>query len=268
MLDLMNYHTAIRLENVSFSYVESKPAVNQVSFTVNTGEKIALIGPNGAGKSTLITLLNGVVSGSGLIEIFGIVLEKKSLRWIRSKIGIVFQNPEDQLFCPELFDDIAFGPLNFGVAQNLIAGRVQRALAEVGLSGYENRSSLQLSFGEKKLASIATVLSCEPEIVVLDEPSGNLDPFHRRKIIDWIRRSEKTIFLTSHDLDLVADTCQRVLIMREGRLVSGGTAQDILTDRLLLETNFLELPLTLQKSFLTTENYIERTAAKKLQANR
>ena len=252
-MNLSNQNTAITLDGVSFVYPDGIKAVDGISFKINKGEKVALIGPNGAGKSTLITLLNGVLTARGRINICGKNVDKKNMKWIRSNIGIVFQNPEDQLFCPTLYDDIAFGPQNFGVPDSQIDERVHYALAETGLAGFENRSALQFSFGEKKLASIATIISCQPEIIALDEPSSNLDPYHRRKIIDWIKRSEKTIILTSHDLDLVADTCQRILMMRTGKLVADGTAQEILTNRTLLEDNYMELPLSLQKSALISE---------------
>jgi len=248
-----NQNTALALHDVSFCYPDGKIAVDSISFLIEEGEKVALIGPNGAGKSTLFSLLNGVMKAQGQITVFARAIQKNNLKWIRSKIGIVFQNPEDQLFCPTIYDDIAFGPKNFGVADDQIEERVQTALLDIGLSGFENRSALQLSFGEKKLASIATVLSYEPALIAMDEPSSNLDPYHRRRIIDWIRKTDKTIFLASHDLDLVADTCQRVLIMREGKISADGEVKAILTNRPLLEDNYLELPLSLQKPALFAE---------------
>jgi cobalt/nickel transport system ATP-binding protein len=196
----------------------------------------------------LITLLNGVLSGEGSIKIFGLLLEKKSLKSIRAKIGIVFQNPDDQLFCPTVFEDVAFGPKNFGYSNADVHHRVQDALKEVGLQEYEKRSSLHLSYGEKKLASIATILSSNPELIALDEPSSNLDPYHRRKIIDWVKRSNRTILIATHDLDMVAETAERVLLLREGKLISDGEVKQILTNQTLLGENQLELPLTLQQS--------------------
>jgi len=252
-MEKLNQDPALLLHDVSFSYPDGKTAVDGISLRIEQGDKVALIGPNGAGKSTLFSLLNGVLKAKGRIAVFSRRVQKDNLKWIRSKIGIVFQNPEDQLFCPTIYDDIAFGPKNFGVSDDQIEQRVRTALLDIGLNGFENRSALQLSFGEKKLASIATVLSCEPEIIVLDEPSSNLDLYHRRRIIDWIRRTDKTIFLASHDLDLVADTCRRVLIMREGRLSADGEVKEVLTNRLLLEDNHLELPLSLQKPALFAE---------------
>jgi cobalt/nickel transport system ATP-binding protein len=244
---------AITLQNVHYTYPDKTVAIEGISFDIKKGEKVALIGPNGAGKSTLITLLNGVLSGEGTIKIFGLLLEKKSIKSIRAKIGIVFQNPDDQLFCPTVFEDVAFGPKNFGFSNADVQHRVQVALKEVGLQGYEKRSSLHLSYGEKKLASIATILSSDPELIALDEPSSNLDPYHRRKIIDWIKRSNGTILMATHDLDMVAETAQRVLLLRKGKLISDGEVRKILTDQTLLDENQLELPLTLQRSPFSKE---------------
>jgi cobalt/nickel transport system ATP-binding protein len=237
---------AISLTDVRFEYPDQKLAIDGLNLQVSTNEKVAFIGPNAAGKSTLIMLLNGVLKGEGDIQIFGTKVTKKSDKKIKAKIGIVFQNPDDQLFCPTVYEDVAFGPLNFGFSKAEINSRVKRALTEVGLSDYESRSSLNLSYGEKKLVSIATVLSTNPDIIALDEPTSNLDPFHRRKIIDWIKKSNKTVLIATHDLDMVAETVQRVIILRKGRIRGDGNVKDILTDKRLLEENFLELPLSLQ----------------------
>jgi cobalt/nickel transport system ATP-binding protein len=245
---------AVSLRDVFYAYPDKTIAIDGISFEIGIGEKVALIGPNGAGKSTLVTLLNGVLRGQGTIEIFGTKLEKKSIKTIKSKVGIVFQNPDDQLFCPIVYEDVAFGPMNFGFSKQNITERVKKALSEVGLQGYENRSSLNLSYGEKKLASIATILSTNPSLIVFDEPSSNLDPFHRRKIIDWIRQSNRTIIIATHDLDMVAETSQRVLVLREGKLIADNSAVSILTNRKLLEANQMELPLTLQ-SFPLKHNH-------------
>ncbi len=237
---------AISLDNIRFVYPDHTTAVDGLSFRVFQGEKVAFIGPNAAGKSTLIMLLNGVLKGEGEIKIFGTKLTRKSDKMIKSKIGIVFQNPDDQLFCPSVYEDVAFGPLNFGVPKEEVDQRVKSALNEVGLQGYEKRSSLHLSYGEKKLASIATVLSTNPDIIALDEPTSNLDPYHRRKIIEWIKKSNRTVLIATHDLDMVADTARRVLILNKGKIKWDGRVEDILTNQKLLEDNHLELPLSLQ----------------------
>ena len=241
-----NPSIAISLDNVRFVYPDQSLAIDGLSFQVPTGEKVAFIGPNAAGKSTLIMLLNGVLKGEGEIKIFGNRISKKSENKIKSKIGIVFQNPDDQLFCPTVYEDVAFGPLNFGVPKEEIDVRVKNALREVGLKDYETRSSLNLSYGEKKLISIATVLSTNPDIIALDEPTSNLDPFHRRRIIKWIEKSDRTFLIATHDLDMVGETAQRVIILRKGKIRSDGTAKEILTNQKLLEDNYLELPFTLQ----------------------
>jgi len=256
MSEIENSPDAISLDNVSFVYPDQTLAVDGLSFKVSTGEKVAFIGPNAAGKSTLVMLLNGVLKGTGEIKIFGTKITRKSDNTIKSKIGIVFQNPDDQLFCPSVYEDIAFGPLNFGIPKEEIDIRVKNALDEVGLQGYEKRSSLHLSFGEKKLASIATVLSTDPDIIALDEPTSNLDPYHRRKIIDWIKRSGRTVLIATHDLDMVADTAQRVLILRGGKIRWDGKVEDIMSNQNLLEENYLELPLSLQKFPLSDINSI------------
>ncbi len=245
---------AILLEDIRYVYPDQKLALHGISCRISQGEKVAFIGPNAAGKSTLIMLLNGVLRGEGSIHIFGMKLSKKSENRIKSKIGIVFQNPDDQLFCPTVYEDVAFGPLNFGFSKEEIDSRVKRALNEVGLRDYESRSSLNLSYGEKKLISIATVLSTNPEIIALDEPTSNLDPFHRRKIIEWIKKSDRTFLIATHDLDMVGETAERVIILRQGKITGDGSAKEILTDKKLLEDNYLELPLSLQTFSLTEKS--------------
>ena len=238
---------ALSLEQVRFCYPDRSLAIDGISFYISSGEKVAFVGPNAAGKSTLIMLLNGVLKGQGYINVLGTELTNKSEKKIKSKIGIVFQNPDDQLFCPTVYEDVAFGPLNFGYPKDEIDRRVKKALSDVGLKNYEARSSLNLSFGEKKLVSIATVLSSNPDIIALDEPTSNLDPYHRRKIIQWIKRSKRTILIATHDLDMVGETSERVIILRKGKIRADGNVRAILTDKQLLEENFLELPLSLQK---------------------
>jgi len=241
-----NSSVAISLDNVRFVYPDQTTAVDGLNFRIKEGEKVALIGPNAAGKSTLIMLLNGILKGEGEIRIFGNKVSNKSDGAIKSKIGIVFQNPDDQLFCPSIYEDVAFGPLNFGIPMEEVDQRVKKSLIEVGLEGYENRSSLHLSYGEKKLASIATILSSNPEIIALDEPTSNLDPYHRRKIIEWIKKSNQTVLIATHDLDMVADTAQRAIILNGGKMKWDGKVENLLTDQKLLEDNYLELPLSLQ----------------------
>ena len=237
---------AVSLKNVSYRYPDGHVAVNHINLDMETSEKVGIIGPNGAGKSTLITLLNGSRRGEGNIEICGIPLNQKNLRRIKSNIGLVFQNPDDQLFCPTIQDDVAFGPLNMGLSPSEAKTRVSQALSEVGLEGYETRSSIHISFGEKKLAAIASILSMDPRVIALDEPTSNLDHLHRRKIIQWIQKNERTIIITSHDLDLLLETTDRIVILNSGSLTADGSTYDILRNEFLLKENNLELPLSIK----------------------
>ena len=240
---------ALRVENLSFRYPDGTPALHSLSFIVQPGERIALIGPNGAGKSTLLCHLNGILhsEADGAIEIYGLPVCKKNMPDIRRRVGLVFQDPDDQLFCPTIFDDVAFGPLNMRLSHDEIHERVGNALKSVGLEGYEKRSAFHLSGGEKKRVSLATVLSMDADILVFDEPSSNLDPKSRRAIIDWLKQSDKTLLIATHDLDFAYDVTQRVLVMNQGKIVGDGPAEDILRDEEFLLKNNLELPFKFQK---------------------
>ncbi len=237
---------AVHAKELYYQYPDGTPALKGVSFDVPEGEKLAIIGPNGSGKSTLITLLNGVRQGRGMLEIFDYPLNNKNIKTVKKLVGLVFQNPDDQLFCPTIFEDVAFGPLNLGLSPVEVRERVEEALHSVGLEGYEKRSSFHLSFGERKLASIATVMAMDPRLIALDEPTSNLDLAHRRKIIRWLQSSSNTIVLTTHDLDMALETCQRVILLQKGFIVSDGPAADILKQQDLLENNDLELPIRYQ----------------------
>ncbi len=254
---------AIEVSEVSFSYPDGHAVLNKLSCTIQAGEKVALIGPNGAGKSTFMSLLNGVaMASSGEVVISGQPVTKENLKAIRRKVGIVFQDPDDQLFCPTVFDDVAFGPLNLGLPREEIESRVSEALATVGLTGFEERSSFHLSFGERKRLALATVLSYQPDILVFDEPSTNMDPLNRRKLIKWLTETDKTVLLCTHDLDIALDVCDRCLVLSEGSFVADGAAQSILYDRQLLEAHNLELPLAL----MTHELLHERLSSGKMDA--
>lgn len=237
---------AVVCRNVNYQYPQGSAALTDFSLTIFEGEKVGVIGPNGAGKSTLLSLLNGLLRAAGEIRIFEHVIERRNSALIRSLAGLVFQNPDDQLFCPTILEDVAFGPLNMGLKKDQALDCVRTALDEVGLSGYENRSSLQLSFGEKKLAAIASILSMQPRLVLMDEPTSNLDAMHRRKIMRWIESTNRTCVITSHDLDMIWATCSRVVLIRNGRLIREGKTEEILSDQALLEANHLELPLAMQ----------------------
>lgn len=242
----MSDGVAIQVEDVRFSYPNGHEVLKGLSCAIRHGEKVALIGPNGAGKSTFMSHLNGVaLASSGRVSIAGVEIRPENLRQIRRKVGIVFQDPDDQLFCPTVFDDVAFGPLNLGLSRDEIRQRVEEALETVGLKGFEERSSHHLSFGERKRLALATVLSYQPDILVFDEPSTNMDPLNRRKLIEWLQRSDRTVLLCTHDLDIALDVCDRCLVLADGQIVADGPASEVLYDRALLERNNLELPLAL-----------------------
>lgn len=250
----MSGKVAIGVNNVYFTYPDGHEVIKGISCSIAHGEKVALIGPNGAGKSTFMSLLNGVLMAvSGSVTIDGVEVKRENLTEVRRKVGIVFQDPDDQLFCPTVFDDVAFGPLNLGLSKDEIHLRVKDALEMVGLTGREERPSFHLSFGERKRLALATVLSYQPEILVFDEPSTNMDPLSRRRLIDWLKSSNKTILLCTHDLDIALEVCYRCIVLTDGRIVADGPASDILYDRKLLEANSLELPLALQTHELLHE---------------
>ena len=242
----MSEEIMIDVDDISFTYPDGHSVLSGLSCQIKKGEKVALIGPNGAGKSTFMSHLNGVqLASSGRICIDGVEINKKTLKDVRRKVGIVFQDPDDQLFCPTVFDDVAFGPLNLGLEKSQIEERVKQALQVVGLEGFEERSSFHLSFGERKRLALATVLSYQPDILVFDEPSTNMDPMNRRKLINWLKESDKTILLCTHDLDIALEVCDRCMMLTDGKILAEGLTKEILYDRKLLEENKLELPLAL-----------------------
>lgn len=243
----MDNKNAIVVDDVYFTYPDGREVLKGITCSIPHGEKVALIGPNGAGKSTFMSQLNGVLMPShGRVVIDGIELTRESLSTIRRKVGIVFQDPDDQLFCPTVFDDVAFGPLNLGLSKDTIHSRVENALGLVGLTGFEERSSFHLSFGERKRLALATVLSYQPEVLVFDEPSTNMDPLSRRRLIEWLKSSDKTILLCTHDLDIALEVCTRCLLLSDGKVVADGPASEILYNRELLEEHSLELPLAVR----------------------
>ncbi|MDY6966676.1 MAG: ATP-binding cassette domain-containing protein [Halobacteriota archaeon] len=236
---------AIEVKGLSYNYPDGTEALKDVSFDVFEGESAALIGPNGAGKSTLLLHLNGVLRNEdGAVKIFGDRIHDKSIRKIRRRVGIVFQDPDDQLFMPTVFDDVAFGPLNLGFSREEVEERVDMALRRVGLSGYENRSPHHMSFGEKKRASFATVLSMDPDVLVLDEPTSNLDPKSRTELIKTIKDLNdegKTIITATHDLNALADISGRVLVLNR-TIVDQGTTREIFENQDLLKEMNLDVP--------------------------
>jgi cobalt/nickel transport system ATP-binding protein len=233
---------ALRLRDLTFAYPDGQKALSAVSLQVNTGEKVALVGPNGAGKSTLMLHLNGILQGHGQIEVAGLSVVRENLPLIRAKVGLVFQNPDDQLFSPTVFEDVAFGPLHMGLAEEEVRARVARALHQVGMSHYATRLSHHLSMGEKKRVAIATVLSMEPELLLMDEPSAGLDPRSRRTLINFLRHIPLTMLISTHDMYLVQELFPRMVVMDEGRIVADGRTAEIMANAALLEAHGLERP--------------------------
>jgi len=230
----------IRIRNLKYTYPDGTKAIKGIDLSVSTGECIGLIGPNGAGKSTLLLHLNGILRGKDRIEIMGLEITNRNLDFIRSKVGLVFQDPEDQLFMPTVFDDVAFGPINMGLEFNDVKKRVGSALGFVDMEDYKERISHHLSFGEKKRVSLATVLSMEPEILALDEPTGNLDPKHRKEFIKFIRGMDITMIIATHDMNMVLSICNKVAIMDKGKIVAFDTTENIFRNKELLRLHDLD----------------------------
>jgi len=224
----------IKVDNLSFCYPDGQQALTNINLTIYHGESVALIGPNGAGKSTLLLHLNGILRSDGVVKVFSKPVDDKNLRWVRSKVGLVFQNPDDQLFSPTVFDDVAFGPINMGYSEAEVQQCVTRALDWVGMTGYEQRSPHHLSVGEKKRIAIATVLSMNPEILVIDEPTSNLDPGSKWSLIELLRGFSVTKIIATHDLELVKALCQRVVVFDDGHIVADDTTDHILANKSLL----------------------------------
>ena len=232
----MNNGLIFRIENLFFQYPDSTRALNDVSLSILAGERVGVIGPNGAGKSTLILHLNGILTGSGVVTVLGLKVEKKHLKEIRRNVGLVFQNPDDQLFCPSVFEDVAFGPRNLNLPEDEVQERVEESLDAVGLAGFGDRSSSHLSVGEKKRAAIATVYSMYPEVYVFDEPTSSLDPRGRRSIIALLNKLKKTQVIISHDLAMIGELCNRIIVMDNGRIVADDKAETVLSDTPMLES--------------------------------
>jgi cobalt/nickel transport system ATP-binding protein len=235
----MSMETCIQVHDLSYAYHDGHPALRGLSLTVHQGEKVALVGPNGAGKSTLLLHLNGILRGEGVVRVMGQEVVEPHLARIRAQVGLIFQNPDDQLFSPTVFDDVAFGPLYAGVPEDEVHRRVRRALAQVGMEGYAERISHHLSLGEKKRAAIASVLSTEPEILVLDEPTAGLDPRTRRRLIEILQELPQTLLCATHDLQMVAQVFPRTVVLDGGLLVADGPTHELLADQQLLETHGL-----------------------------
>jgi cobalt/nickel transport system ATP-binding protein len=233
-------HHTIEVEKLSYAYPDGHIALREASLIIAPGEKVALVGPNGAGKSTLMLHLNGILQGQGSVRVCGLDVIKNNLGKVRAAVGLVFQNPDDQLFSPTVFDDVAFGPIYQGLKEAEVRACVDQALAAVHMRDYGRRVSHHLSVGEKKRIAIATVLSMNPEILVLDEPSAGLDPRARRTLINQLRELPQTMLVSTHDLRLVHELFPRTIIMDEGCVVADGPTEQLLNDEALLNAHGLE----------------------------
>ena len=229
----------IDIKGLTFTYPDGRRALEDIDMEVFKRESLGIIGPNGAGKTTLLLHLNGILRGKGSVKMLGINMNDGNLKKIRREIGLVFQDPDSQLFCPTVFEDVAFGPLNLKLSPQEVTRRVSDALEKVGLSGFEERAPYHLSLGEKKKAALATVLSMHPQILLLDEPTSNLDPKARRELIKLLQNLQITKIIAGHDLDLISKLCDRVILLNRGEKVANGGTSQILENQGLLRLNGL-----------------------------
>jgi len=238
-------HHKLEVRNLHFSYPDGYVAVKNISFTIHHGESVGIIGANGAGKSTLLMLLMGVIfPDNGEVLVGDVIVTKKTLPMIRQRLGMVFQNPDDQLFMTTVYDDVAFGPRNYKLSEKEVDIRVSKALELVGIAHLKDRAPFKLSGGEKRSAAIATILAMQPDVLIMDEPTSALDPKSRRRVMSLLKSFEHTKIITSHDLDMMFETCKRIIVIKEGEVAADGTTAEILTNVELLESCGLELPLS------------------------
>lgn len=235
----------IEFRNVHFAYDADRPVLKDICLTVEKGEALGIIGANGTGKSTLMKLLLGLLPFEGSITVDGLSVEKKNLAQIRRKLGYVLQDSDNQMFMPTVFEDMVFAPRNYGLSAEEAEAKVDAVLEKLNLTELKHRYNHKISGGEKRMAAIATVLTMEPEVIIMDEPSIALDPYNRRAVIRAINEMDMTKIIVSHDLDMVLETCSRVVLMNGGRIVADGPADTILRDKTLLESNRMELPFCL-----------------------
>ena len=235
----------IEFQNVSFAYEKNRPVLRDLSFHIERGETVGLIGANGAGKSTVMKLLLGLMQGEGKILVDGVEVKRDTLGEIRRKLGFVLQNSDNQMFMPTVYEDMIFAPLNYMLSREEADARVDAVLARLGLEELKHRYNHKISGGEKRMAAIATILAMEPEAILMDEPTSALDPYNRRVVINTIRDLPQTMLIASHDLDMILDTCSRVILLSNGAIAADGPAEKLLRDRALLEANRMELPLSL-----------------------
>ena len=242
---------ALEVRDLSFSYPDGTPVLHSIDFHVHPGERVALLGPNGAGKTTLVLHLNGIFSAdSGSVTVAGLPAVEENIHEIRRRTGLVFQDPDDQLFMPTVRQDVAFGPANFGVHGSDLDDRVVAALEAVGMLDVIDRPPHHLSLGQRRRVAVATVLAMQPEILVLDEPSSNLDPASRHELAHILEALDITMLMVTHDLPYALELCERSLVMNNGRIVADGPTAVILADRELMRANRLELPFGFDPAFI------------------
>jgi cobalt transport protein ATP-binding subunit len=238
--------TELTLERVSYSYPDGQVALREVSFHVPAGQTLGLLGANGAGKSTLLLHLNGLLRGAGTVRVGDLPVNDRTLPQIRARVGLLFQNPDDQLFLPTVFEDVAFGPRNQGFPADEVRARVERALEVTGMRGCEERPPHHLSLGQKKRVALATVLALDCEVLVLDEPTSGLDPRGRRQLAEFLMSLRQTRIVATHDLEFAAELCDRVVVLSEGQIVADGPPGKVLGDAELMERTGLEVPHSLR----------------------
>ncbi|MFD7387828.1 energy-coupling factor ABC transporter ATP-binding protein [Streptomyces sp. NPDC059852] len=234
---------SLEVSGLAFAYPDGHQALFGVDFSIERGERVALLGPNGAGKTTLVLHLNGILSGgTGTVRVAGLPVGREHMAQIRRRVGIVFQDPDDQLFMPTVREDVAFGPAAAGLKGPELEARIDRALELVGMAEFKDRPPHHLSFGQRRRVAVATVLAMEPEILVLDEPSSNLDPASRRELADILRSLDVTVLMVTHDLPYALELCPRSLILSEGVIAADGPTRELLADDALMSAHRLELP--------------------------
>ena len=233
---------AIEIENFTYKYPDGTPALSDISLSVEQGGKLALIGPNGAGKSTLLLAMAGFAKGTGKVLVDGLEVKSKNLKKIRARLGCCLENPDDQLFMPTLFDDVAFGPLNMGMEPEQVKMRVAEALATVGLAKMADKAPHHLSAGQKRAAAIATILAMSPKIITLDEPDGSLDPRNRDNLLKLLRSLPQTLIIATCNMRFAAELADRAVLLDKGRIIADGEAQKIMSDAELMTKHGLEVP--------------------------
>ncbi|MDV3221024.1 ABC transporter ATP-binding protein [Intrasporangium sp.] len=233
----------LEVRGLAFAYPDGHQALFGVDLSVARGERVALLGPNGAGKTTLVLHLNGILTaGAGTVTVSGLPVTKGNLGEIRRRVGVVFQDPDDQLFMPTVRDDVAFGPANLGMRGDELDARVRHALELVGMAEFADRPPHHLSFGQRRRVAVATVLAMDPEVLVLDEPSSNLDPASRRELADIIRSLDVTVLMVTHDLPYALELCERAVVLSGGVIAADGPTRQLLGDADLMARHRLELP--------------------------